>query len=124
MSAKPVHAYQRIAILAAILLAASASAVGLPRPSRQNNEYTVIIRGALVYDGTGRAPFTADIALRGDRISKIGSLGQATAPLVVDAKGLAVAPGFINLMSDSGIPLLVDGRAMSDVMRSEERRVG
>ena len=61
--------------------------------------YDTLIRGGLIYDGSGLGPFYADVALVGDRISAIGNLRGATADTVVDASGLVVAPGFINMLS-------------------------
>src|SRR5437660_38699 len=69
--------------------------------SKQSASYDVIIKAGTVYDGTGRAPVRADIGIRGDRITLIGNLKSAAAPVVIDASGLAVAPGFINMLSHS-----------------------
>ncbi|MSQ97734.1 MAG: D-aminoacylase [Xanthomonadales bacterium] len=79
--------------------------------------YDVLIRNGTIYDGTGAPPYKADIAISGDRLSAIGSFGQDTATLVVDASGLAVTPGFFNVMSHAHVSLLADGRAMSDVLQ-------
>ncbi len=78
--------------------------------------YDVVLRGGTVYDGSGRAPFTGDVAIRGDRIAAIDTGGQRHLSAVrdIDARGMAVAPGFINLMS-SHEPLFVDGHAQSDI---------
>ncbi len=77
-------------------------------------QYDVIIRNGIVYDGSGGAPSVADVALRGDRIARIGRLGAAQAKTEVNAKGLAVAPGFINMMSGED-SLMADGRSQSDI---------
>ena len=77
--------------------------------------FDTILRGGTVYDGSGKAPRVADVALRGDKIAAIGNLGSASAKQVVDAKGLAVAPGFINMLSWSTESLLVDGRGQSEI---------
>jgi N-acyl-D-amino-acid deacylase len=77
--------------------------------------YDVLIRGGEVYDGTGGPPRKADVAIRGDRIAAIGPLGKAKANTLVDASGLAVAPGFINMLSWATDSLIADGRGMSDV---------
>lgn len=77
--------------------------------------FDVLIRGGMVYDGSGKAPRRADVGLRGDRIAAIGDLGTATARTVVDASGLAVAPGFINMLSWSNESLLADGRGQSEI---------
>jgi N-acyl-D-amino-acid deacylase len=78
-------------------------------------EFDVLIRGGTVYDGSGQAPYRADIALRGDRIAAVGALTNARARAVVDAAGNAVAPGFINMLSWACESLIADGRARSDV---------
>ena len=84
-------------------------------PSCTTTAYDVIIRGGTIYDGSGEQPFVGDVAIRGDAIAAIGDLGTASAAKVVDAKGLAVAPGFINMLSWATRTLLVDSRALSDV---------
>lgn len=76
-------------------------------------EFDVIIAGGTVYDGTGAAPYVADVGLAGDRIAAIGDLSYADGARV-DAEGLAVAPGFINMLSHAPASLLVDSRGMSD----------
>lgn len=90
-------------------LAACSSAFG------QDAEYDVIIRGGTLYDGTGRPGVVTDIAIRGDSIAAIGDLSAAKAKKVIDAKGLAVAPGFINMLSWATTSLLTDGRSQSDI---------
>ena len=77
--------------------------------------YDVLIKGGTVYDGTGSAPFKADIAIQNDRIVAIGNLKHARARTVVEARGLAVAPGFINMLSWSVTSLIVDGRSQSEI---------
>jgi N-acyl-D-amino-acid deacylase len=75
----------------------------------------VIIRGGTIYDGTGRRPFRADLGIRGDRIAAIGNLAHSRATTVLDAKGLAVSPGFINMLSWSVESMIVDGRSMGEL---------
>ena len=65
----------------------------------------------------GAPPYVADVAIRGDRVSAIGDFGGNSADLEIDASGLAVAPGFFNLLSHAHLSLIKDGRAMSDVMQ-------
>ena len=77
--------------------------------------YDVIIRGGTVYDGSGGDPYVADLAIDGDRIGAIGDLAGADAALEIDAAGLAVSPGFINMLSWAVESLIEDGRAQSDV---------
>jgi N-acyl-D-amino-acid deacylase len=77
--------------------------------------YDAIVRGGTIYDGSGAAPYAADVGISGDSIAAIGDLSGATAPLIIDAAGRAVAPGFINMLSWATEPLLVDGRSQSDI---------
>lgn len=77
--------------------------------------YDVIIRHGTVYDGSGSPGIVADVAIAGDSIAAIGNLGSSRAALEVDATGLAVAPGFINMLSWATESLLEDGRSQSDI---------
>jgi N-acyl-D-amino-acid deacylase len=77
--------------------------------------FDVIIEGGTVYDGTGAEGRVADIAIRGDRIAGVGDFAKATAKKTVDARGLAVAPGFINMLSWSTESLIQDGRSQSEI---------
>src|ERR1044071_4810997 len=77
--------------------------------------YDVIIRGGRIVDGTGNPWTTGDVAIKGGRIAAVGSLRGATAPRVVDATGLVVAPGFIDLHTHSDTSLLADPYAQSKV---------
>ena len=79
--------------------------------------FDVLIRGGTVYDGSGGPGVRADVGLNGDRVAAVGRLDDAVAPLVLDAAGLAVAPGFINVLSWANVTLLHDGRGMSDLMQ-------
>jgi N-acyl-D-amino-acid deacylase len=76
--------------------------------------YDVVIRSGQIYDGSGGASYVADIAIKGDHIEAIGAL-EPDAELVVDAKGLAVAPGFINMLSWATESLIEDGRSQGDI---------
>src|SRR5690349_18791560 len=82
---------------------------------RAAEAFDVLIRGGLVYDGSGKPPRRADVGIKGDRIIAIGDLGRATAKTVVDAADQAVAPGFINMLSWSNDSLLADGRGQSEI---------
>ncbi len=79
--------------------------------------YDTILRGGIVYDGTGQPAVPADVAIRGDRIAAIGDLAGARATRVIDVRGLAVAPGFINMLSWATVSLLADGRSMADIQQ-------
>jgi dihydroorotase/N-acyl-D-amino-acid deacylase len=80
-------------------------------------EYDLIIRNGRIVDGTGRPAYEADLAIKGDRIARIGKVGRARARRVIDARGLVVAPGFIDMLGQSETNLLIDPRAMSKVMQ-------
>lgn len=75
--------------------------------------YDLVIRNGAVYDGSGSAPFVGDVAIRGDRIAAVGPGLRGRQE--IDARGLAVAPGFINMLSWATESLLVDGRSLSDL---------
>jgi N-acyl-D-aspartate/D-glutamate deacylase len=78
-------------------------------------QYDVIVRGGTIYDGSGSPGVVADLAMQGDKIAAIGSLAGASAGTEIDASGLAVAPGFINMMCWSNESLIEDGRSQSDI---------
>lgn len=80
-------------------------------------QYDLIIKNGQIIDGSGNPAFTGDIAVSGDTIAAIGTLDDASADSVIDAGGMAVAPGFINMLSWANVSLLHDGRSMSDVMQ-------
>ena len=77
--------------------------------------YDVLIRNGTIYDGSGAAPFEGDLAISGDMLSAVGPLPGAQGIVEIDARGLAVAPGFINMLSHAQLALLVDGRSHSDI---------
>lgn len=81
----------------------------------QKKEYDLVIRNAMVYDGNGGNPYKADIAVNADTIAAIGDLKDAKGKLERDAKGMAVAPGFINMLSWATESLIVDGNSQSDI---------
>ena len=82
--------------------------------SRQDS-HDVILKGGTIYDGSGGEPYVADVAIRDDVIVAIGELGGTDAALRIDAEGLAVAPGFINMLSWANESLIEDGRSQSDI---------
>src|SRR3954451_21638161 len=79
------------------------------------DKFDVIIRGGTVYDGTGDKPRVIDVAIRGDRIAAVGNFSADQAKTLIDAKGLAIAPGFINMLSWSTESLIEDGRSQSEI---------
>src|SRR6185503_14783789 len=84
--------------------------------STQAPQYDLLIKRGRIVDGSGRAGYVTDLAVKDDRIAAIGNLSQATAARVIDAQGLVVAPGFIDMLGQSETYLLIDPRAMSKVM--------
>ncbi|HEX6941079.1 MAG TPA: D-aminoacylase, partial [Longimicrobiales bacterium] len=78
-------------------------------------EYDVVIRNGTIYDGGGGPPIEGDVAIQGDSIVAVGDIGAARGALEIDAEGLAVAPGFINMLSWATESLLEDGRSQSDI---------
>jgi N-acyl-D-amino-acid deacylase len=93
-------------------LAVGALAFGAEPPAEK---FDVVIKGGMVYDGTGEKGRIIDVAIRGDRIVALGSFSPDKATTVIDAKGLAVAPGFINMLSWSTDSLIEDGRSQSEI---------
>src|SRR5262245_11008978 len=81
----------------------------------QRAGYDIIIRNGMVYDGTGGAPRRADVGVRGNQIAAIGDLSKAKATNEVDARGMAVAPGFINMLSHSETSLIADYRSLGEL---------
>jgi N-acyl-D-amino-acid deacylase len=77
--------------------------------------FDVLIRGGTVYDGTGAVGRRADVGIRGDRIAAVGDLAREKAKTVLDARGLAVAPGFVNMLSWATESLIADGRSQGDI---------
>ena len=103
------HPFRPLTHGALVLLAGFLSACAPPA------SYDVILKGGTIYDGTGGDPYVADIAIDGDAMAAIGELGDARASVVIDVKGLAVSPGFINMLSWAPESLIEDGRSQSDI---------
>jgi len=98
-----------------VLVALVACASPTQSPVTPARLHDVIIRGGTVYDGTGTPGRIADVAIDGQRVTAVGDLKKEKAKSEIDAKGLAVAPGFINMLSWATESLIEDGRAMSDI---------
>lgn len=97
----------RLARLAFFLLIATLASLA------QTSTYDVLIRNGHIIDGSGNPWYSGDIAIQGDRIVAIGKLENANAKRVIDASGLVVAPGFIDMLGQSEAALLIDHRAIS-----------
>ena len=105
-----------IKLAGVMVLAAATGMQSAAGGSGTQPRYDVLIAGGMVYDGTGGAPVRADVAITGDQIAAIApSLDRAWARTVIDARGLAVAPGFINMLSWATVSLIHDGRSQSDI---------
>jgi len=78
-------------------------------------QHDVILRNGTIYDGGGSSPIVGDLAIDGDTIVAIGDLGRAEGLTEIDVQGLAVAPGFINMLSWAGVSLIEDGHSQSDI---------
>jgi len=105
-------------LLVVILVLAVSLAASGQRQSRSTSSvqwFDIIIKGGTVYDGTGRRGVKTDVGIKGDRIVAVGNLSRATAPTIVDATRLAVAPGFINMLAHSESSLIVDPRSLSEI---------
>jgi N-acyl-D-amino-acid deacylase len=88
----------------------------LPTTSSSTAEYDLVIRDGTIVDGSGRPRYQADIGIKGDRIARIGNLQTAKAARTIDARGLVVSPGFIDMLGQSETYVLIDPRVMSKVM--------
>lgn len=83
--------------------------------AQPKKEYTLIIRNGMIYDGSGNKPYQGDVAIQGDTLAAMGDLSNSVGREEIDAKGLAISPGFINMLSWADGSLLKDGRSMSDI---------
>jgi N-acyl-D-amino-acid deacylase len=110
---------RRLAAVLAFALAAAGTAAGVsdtpPTLGQPIRQFSAIIANGTVYDGTGAPGRRADVGIVDDRVAAVGDLGGAASPLRIDATGLAVAPGFINMLSWSTESLLVDGRSQGEI---------
>jgi N-acyl-D-amino-acid deacylase len=77
--------------------------------------FDVILRGGTIYDGSGNVPFVGDLAISADRIAQVSPSIEERAPTEIDVSGLAIAPGFINMLSWANETLIADGRSQGDI---------
>ena len=106
---------QRFLSGAVVLVLASTLGACASVPGAVPETYDVVIQGGTVYDGSGGAPYVGDVALEGDRIAYVGRPGQVRGERVIDARGKAVSPGVINMLSWATDSLIADGRGLSDL---------
>jgi N-acyl-D-amino-acid deacylase len=101
--------------------AAAAAAAGMSGPglllrgASSKKEFDLVIKGALIYDGSGRPGFEADIGINGEMISAVGPIPEGRSAAVIEAKGLAVSPGFIDMHAHTDVELLVNPKAESSI---------
>src|SRR5438270_5939205 len=98
---------RRLAIASTVLFLCACATTSRPT-------YDIVIRNGMIYDGSGGEGMRGDVAIKGDRIAAVGLVNGA-GKMEIDAHGLAVAPGFINIMSQAQESLIADGRGMSDL---------
>lgn len=101
----------RLALFGALALCSVSTACNSPE------RVDVVLRGGTIYDGSGNAPVVGDVAISGDSIVAVGDIGNREGAREIDVSGLAVSPGFINMLSWGTESLLHDGRGLSDVMQ-------
>ena len=82
-------------------------------PAQSDTQFDVIIKNGHVIDGTGNPWYAADVGIRGDRVVAIENLKEASAKQTIDATGLVVAPGFIDMLGQSEVALLIDNRSLN-----------
>jgi len=120
---KKLNSGKRLVIAAVILCLGLWGSLGALSPSLSNEDgqtvmqqsapYDILIKNGHILDGAGNPWFAGDIAVRGDRIVAIGKLGDVPAQRIIDATGLVVAPGFIDMLGQSETSLLIDNRSLS-----------
>jgi N-acyl-D-amino-acid deacylase len=105
--------------LAASVLLLSCTAMpelpALPGQAAKGAPFDIVIRNGLIHDGTGGTPYRGEVAIRGDRIVAMGAKVNGPRLTEIDARGQAVAPGFINMLSWATDSLIADGRGLSDL---------
>jgi hypothetical protein len=114
-SAKPTQSFMAAAGI--VVLGLSVSLACSKAKPQAAADFDVIIAQGRIVDGTGSPWFRADLGIRGDRITALGDLSAASAAARIDASGLVVAPGFIDMLGQSEFNLLVDNRAASKILQ-------
>jgi len=101
-----------VAVFLGVVLFAAPPAEG---QGKARTTYDVILRNGMIYDGSGKPPLHGDVGIRGDKIAATGNLKNARAKTEIDVRGMAIAPGFINMLSWATESLIVDGNSQSDI---------
>jgi len=102
----------------------AAGTMGILSGCRLSKQFDIVIRNSTVFDGSGSAPVKIDIGIKGNRITAIDNLQNASAEMVIDGTNLAASPGFIDIHTHSDLELLVDGNAESKIMQGVTTEVG
>ncbi|HMB65147.1 MAG TPA: hypothetical protein VKN36_18855, partial [Eudoraea sp.] len=95
-----------VVVFLTFILAAACSAPG---------EFDILIKNGQLVDGSGKAGYTGDLAINADTIAALGDLSRAAGRVEIDATGLTIAPGFINMLSWANVSLIEDGRSQGDI---------
>jgi N-acyl-D-amino-acid deacylase len=104
----------KIGVISAALFILFLAPVAIAQEN-QSNTYDAIIKNGKIIDGSGNPCVSGDVAIRGDRIAKIGKLNGTNARRIIDAHNLVVAPGFIEMLAQSEMALLIDNRSLSNL---------
>src|SRR5215467_3612768 len=109
---------RKTALLFGIVAIALLVVFSVARPAqRRVPQFDVLIRNGRIVDGSGGPWFRGDVGIVGDRITALGTIGDATAATAIDATNLVVAPGFIDMLGQSEFNILVDSRAASEILQ-------
>src|SRR5215472_7367571 len=100
-------------ILCALLAQVCGQAPKSGTPASGQEPFDILVKNGRIIDGSGNPWYAADVGIRGDRIAAMGRLQAAKAKRVIDASGLVVAPGFIDMLGQSEMALLIDNRSLS-----------
>src|SRR6516162_6618621 len=100
---------------AAVSLACVAACLSLGAAKPPAARYDVVIRGGEILDGSGGRPFVGDVAVTGQKIAYVGPHAPGRGKTEIDARGKAVAPGFINMLAHSEASFWADGRSLSEL---------
>src|SRR5262245_58321833 len=111
------HRFHLSFALLAVLLGTVAPAQERSSPNRlEQDRFDVVLRGGRVVDGSGAPWYVADVGIQGGKIVRIGRIDRAAAARAIDASGLIVAPGFIDLMGQTASPMLEDPKAAINLL--------
>src|SRR5437879_10553406 len=107
----------------ALVAVAIVGACGKGETGKGKGAYDLVLKNGWVVDGSGNPRYRGDVAIRGDRIAAVGFLNGAAARETLDVGGLVVAPGFIDMMGQSEINVLIDNRVFSKIKQRDTTEV-